>query len=140
MSLRRCTGVIAILGVLLHALAIVRHHAVTLPGLWSAEDALQSDRVLAFGALPICRGNPAALARGSDATGDSPARSPSKSKQGSPCPVCSGGLSGYALASSATTVALLPDTGAIGLPAPPDHERDAARGVRPPARGPPAPA
>jgi hypothetical protein len=126
MRLRSLIRLIAVLGVLLHAGALVRHHGMMLGG-HLQHQALLSDLAV------LCHA-------GGD-TGSSTAELPSipaPTQSKSDCPVCSGQVSAFALAA--------PD-----LPQPPSRvavveswQIPAARGdphdhaVCPPARGPPA--
>jgi hypothetical protein len=126
--------VIAIVGVLLHALAIVRHHAVMMTdGLLAAPSTaagLRIDSASAFAKLPLCRGNPGDAGE----SGEGPAQP----QRGAPCPVCTGSVGPFALATSACVVAVLPRAGPPRLPDRPDHPLQAEHYAHPRARAPPA--
>jgi hypothetical protein len=141
MLLRRCTAVIAIVGVLLHSMALVRHHAVMLTEALlpsaSTEDARLGDAALPFLTLSICRGSAAGRSADLEAARERGNEDPAPSPQGAPCPICSGGVAAFAVAPPFVTLVFLPSTGLAGSPEPPAHPLDVERRARPPARGPP---
>jgi len=115
---------LAILGVLLHALALVHHHAVmmadALPASVPARDAVRVTAVFPYGNAPICRGNGAS--RLDDPTAGEPREdSRSPAQRPLPCPVCSGSSAAYAIAPGFVAF-LLPVVGE-GLTLPPPSER-----------------
>lgn len=127
--MHRSVGLIAIVSVLLHAFAIVRHHAVMMT------DALPRSQVAAaLDRLPLCGSNSGAstLDFGSSSEQDEP------SQRSAPCPVCCGSLAVYAVAPSLFAFLVLPHAGPLEPPAAPDRPRESERRTHPPARGPPA--
>lgn len=141
MLLRRCTGVIAIVGMLLHSMALVQHNAVMmtealLPSA-SAEDARLGDAALPFLKLSICRGSTASRSPDLEAARERGNEDPAPSPQGAPCPICSGGVAAFAVAPPFVTLVFLPSTGLVRSPEPPAHPLEVERRARPPARGPP---
>ena len=142
MRIRRAVGFIAIAGVLLHALALVRHQAVmmtdALPRSPLAEDALRADLTFPFGKLPICRGNAADSVGDLESSSESGGNGPAPSQRGAPCAVCSGSVAAYTVAPSPFTILVLPRTGSLAPPVAPDHPLEAERCAHPLARGPPS--
>jgi len=129
MCLRRWVSVIAVLGVLLHAAAVVRHHGLML----AASPVLAS---LEADLLVLCHGGAQQTPDVPDGLPPGPGPKPSDAKTA--CPICAWHVPAFALAPverpdiPATTVA------EIAWP----HSRPTAMARRhpvcPPARGPPA--
>ena len=124
MSLRRLTGILAAIAVLVHAAALVRHNGVMLGALLKAPE-------LSADLAQICHG--AALA---DATASVPAPSTPGDVERE-CPICSGLGPAFIDLARATAGALL-----LRAEAAPAHPRSedivrAAIAPCPPARGPP---
>ena len=136
MRISRRAGIIAIVGVLLHALALVRHHAVMMAdALPYGESGLRVAAAFPYD-LQLCRGNVAALPDGV-ASGGPGKQDPAPPHRPLPCPVCSGSASAYALAPSLVAF-LVPEEGAVLESAQPaDRPRDPEPPALPRARAPP---
>jgi hypothetical protein len=138
--MRRSVGIVAIVGVLLHALALVHHHAIMVANaLPSATPAAAAPRIAAafpFGNVPICRGNGTSAL--DDAAPGAPGEdSPSPAQRPLPCPVCSGSAAVYAIAPSPLAFLSPAAAGAPGFPTPAEHPHEATPAAHPPARAPP---
>jgi hypothetical protein len=127
MRSRQWIGMVALLGVLLHAGAVVRHHGLML-GLTFQHQALVSDLA------QICHG---ALDVADASTADLPTiPRPSDAQHG--CPLCSGLGAAFALLAPKLTAVALPEP---VVPAFHSFEvlvPSSLHAVHPPARGPPA--
>jgi hypothetical protein len=138
--MRRSVGLIAILGVLLHALALVHHHLVmmadALPTAALAGDGPRVAAAFPYGAVPVCRGA-GATSLDDPATGEPGEDSPSPAQRPLPCPFCSGSASTYAIAPTAIAFLVPTDAGALGPTTSVERPREPASAAHPPARAPP---
>ena len=121
MRVNRWAGLVALLGVLLHAGLLVRHNSSVLAA------ALQLDP--AFGV--ICGG-----ASPPDTQGDTP-DAPAPSKSGSKCPICMGAAPGAALLDAAAPVCHTPALSASRLAIAADTVTPRTPAAHPPSRAPP---
>jgi|SRR6185436_3889146 len=127
MRLRRWISIFAMLGVLLHAGALVRHHGVMLGALLQY-DALVSD-LAAF-----CHGGADSA---SHSPGDLPSiPKPSDAKNG--CPICSGHSPAFAVVAPALLELRVPTPAAACWHCLASSATTHNHAVCPPARGPPA--
>ena len=126
MRLRRLIHLIAVLGVLLHAGALVRHYGMMLSG-HLQHQALLSD----LAALCHASGEPVS------STAELP-WIPAPTESASSCPVCAGQVSAFAVA--APDLPLLPQRFAVAASwqSPASVHLPQTHAVCPPARGPPA--
>jgi hypothetical protein len=126
MRLRKWTAIVALLGVLLHAGTLVRHHGIML-------SAQLLEQALASGLAAICHGDESAA---SDARAGLPG-GPNPSKSPGDCPVCAGHAPVFAVAAPdrlATPVRFA----VMARWCEPERTHPALRhAVCPPARGPP---
>ena len=127
MRARRWISVLALLGVLLHAGAIVRHNA-------AMTGATFQYQALLTGLAQVCHGS---------ATGDALAAAelpfvprPSDAQNG--CPICSGLAAAVALPAPESAGVFVPPPIAIAYHADPHCVLHSGHAVCPPARGPPA--
>ncbi len=130
MHWRRWLGLLAVLGVLLHAGAVVRHNAVVLAAASRATSGVAADRALAADLRLIC-GAAAHMAEAMLPGGNGPAGDPEK------CPICAGLASAHALAAvEQPTLAVPYGDHAITI-ATDDQRVSIQRRYRPPSRAPP---
>jgi len=122
MRVNRWAGLVALLGVLLHAGLLVRHNSSVLAA------ALQLDP--AFGV--ICGG-----ASPPDTQGDTP-DAPAPSKSGSKCPICMGAAPGIAVLAADAPVCQAPALTASRLAVTVETVTPRLTAVLPPSRAPPA--
>lgn len=131
MRWRRWIGLLAIVGVLLHAAALARHNAIMLATAAGNGMSQAAAADLTLDLAVLCHapgiGDPAASL---------PAKDGSTGSQ--TCPICAGTVSAFALAALE-----LPSIAGPQLPAdlaalpPQDQRRTVQRRIRPPSRGPP---
>jgi DUF2946 family protein len=127
MRLRAWATIVAVLGVLLHVGALVRHHGVVLSG-------HLLEQVLAADLATFCHG-------GADVASGSPAglpETPKPSDAQSGCPVCSGQAPAFALVAPAYLEARERFAVTTGWTEPERSNPTLRHAVCPPARGPPA--
>ena len=127
MGWRRYINLAALIGVLLHAGMVVRHHQVMLGAHLERQELISSLGV-------ICHGSGQASVP-SDA--ELPWVPPPSDNQNSQCPLCAGTASAFAFVASVDRVA--PGRLAIAAQQVPHYEVPPVEiaGVRPPTRGPP---
>lgn len=122
MCWRRWVGIVAVVGLLLHAAAVVRHHALMLANsLDPAVAALSTDLE------QICHFNGDATERGHD-------KRPSASGN---CPICTGIAAAFALPPPAEWQQREPIVVVERYQIRPDQRVDQLKRIRPPGRGPP---
>lgn len=137
MSWRKCVSVLAVLGVLLHAIAVVRHHAVMLAAPTIAgdsgpisDDLLRLTKDLSF----ICHVSADGIAAAAPAD-DSGTRDGRQT-----CPICAGLASPFAVAAKDMPALAIPAPLRITVSGHADERLTVQRRIRPPSRGPPLPA
>lgn len=131
MRINRTAGIIAIAGVLLHAFALVRHHAVMLAEVPPpVENGLRVAAAFPY-AFPLCRGNAASR------PGEPGKQVPAAPHRPLPCPVCSGTATAFAVASSLVVFPLSAGSAALESAPPADRPREVEPAALPPARAPP---
>jgi hypothetical protein len=127
MRLRAWATIVAVLGVLLHAGMLVRHHGLVL-------SAHLLEQVLASNLATFCHGGADAASRSPGSLPDIP--KPSDAQSG--CPVCSGQAPAFALVAPDYLEAPARFAAATSWTEPERANPALRRAVCPPARGPPA--
>lgn len=136
LKINRTAGVIAIVGVLLHAFALVHHTLMLADALPHAAGGLRVAAAFPYD-FPLCRGSGASRADG--ISGQPAEPDPvAPHHRPLPCPVCSGSSAAYALASSPVALAIAAGDGVLDFAPPHERAREAEAASLPPARAPPA--
>lgn len=130
--IRRVVGVLALLGVLLHAAALVRHNSFALARLLSPQPTTSAaDIALASLAAAGLTDGTICHVEGGDPAPSSGQQSPSHD-----CPICGGLVSAVALTPSVLPLLPVQHVRAV-MARPEDRRATALRFARPQARGPP---